>query len=247
MIENGDIGTAGRSIWQESIHQYWRNRLLVLTIIALMILVYVFDEIRGGRTGGYVSTIVMIPLAISIYGTVIDGRNNPQAWSASFVPLLWRSFVLDFPAFVLALTAVLLTYEYFPSLGDLSILFSGAAYVLAATIILSLWGTWLPAVVAEQGNRSLSEATRRGKTTFKFTLGRMLACRSLELLSLVLAFVAIIASQHLGFNVETSRWNYSGGLAICATTTIIIVFMNTMQNVILARAYLIAEGALPGE
>ncbi len=174
MIQYEDTGVTERNIWQESIHQYWRNRLIVLAIIALMILIYVFDEVRGGRTGSYASTIAMIPLSVGVYGTIINGRNSPKAWSTSFVPLLWRSLVLDFPAFILVLTVVALTHEYLPNLDDFSIFFSAAAYILTATVVFSLWGTWLPAVVAEKGKRSFFEATHRGKKTFKFTFGRML-------------------------------------------------------------------------
>jgi hypothetical protein len=111
-------------------------------------------------------------------------------------------------------------------------------------LILSKWGTWLPAVVAD-GDRSFAAAGKRGSITFGYVCLRLFACNGLLL---AVAFLGLAFGIEL-IGSDGSIWSAETGFSL-ATFLLVCVFyfvfaiQTVLPATILSRAYLIAEAKL---
>ena len=226
-------------IWSETAHLYRQKLLLILTIVSGFLALEIFEQIGGHSFGSNVSTIAWAVLAISVHGTILNGSEQVFPKSRGvFVPFLWRTFALAIPGFSIAIIALMMMN----SASELAVLAMLPIYGLVTALFLSLVGTWLPAVVADGGDRSLVAALRRGQHTFWYTLVRLLAgCGTI----LTSAFVGVVwlttAAENWGWGARTVGTVSPFVLVTAAASYLVIAFAFVMLPVILSRAYLLAE------
>jgi hypothetical protein len=228
-----------RGIWAETVRLYREKLLLILIITATFTAIEVFDQLRGDTSGGEVGVILWAFLAISVHASILNGSKSILPASGRvFTSFLWRSFVLSAPGIVGAVSvAVFLDIP-----KDLTIFVVMPAYGIISALVLSIAGTWLPAVVASGGDRSLQAAIGRGKLVFGYTLTRLcLGCGT----SLTAAFGAVLGFSSI---CQSMGWddNRVGAISpyymvLIALFALIGGFAFVMLPVVLSRAYLLVE------
>jgi len=126
-------------------------------------------------------------------------------------------------------------------LGLFSIVAFGAVF---GVLVFSLWGTWLPAIVAD-GDRTFAVAYRRGVKTRNYSAPRLVVGPGL--LTIVVGIVVLIGVRFLpsvDILLPPRSINFIATLFFAAIT-LANVYLTVLGCVILARAYCRAEDLKP--
>ncbi len=219
---------------------------LAMVVIAIfttvgLVLLGMFTQHNNGSA----SSIAWLFLAISAHTKILKGRSGPLTMykKGVFGPFLWRSAVFAILALLLLIPAA--HFAEFGKgheswVGGLAILM----YFFVQTLLLSMWGTWLPAVVAD-GDRSLAAANRRGRKVFSFVFSRLIGLSaalwiSAALITFVLTFIAVLIKHlitiEIGFDLEA--------VPVWSVILVAVACQTVLVATILSRAYLIAEGKM---
>lgn len=233
-----------KGIWQAAWDTFCVNRKTVAFAIVAATALDLFTEYRGKASGfGMIMDLMIWSIvAISAHGTVLIGSTDLGLGKTKklFGAFVWRSFVLLLLCLIPYLVVVYLIYD-----GG-SIYKSGIVALpvlgLAALVIFSLLGTWLPAVVAN-GNRGIGTAIDRAERSFFYAAGRLLVGPGL--LQITLVIVALLAYTK---GILSGEVFGAAGLSIVDLIWIPAnyaaqAYSVTMVAVILSRAYLKAEAA----
>jgi hypothetical protein len=226
-------------IWVETAHLYLQKLPLIVLMVVGFTALGAYDQIGGHSSGSSVSTVVWAFLAISVHASILNGSQSvfPQSRGV-FGPFLWRSIVLAIPGVVVSL-ATLITLDITSNLTILIIL---PVYGLITTLVLSVAGTWLPAVVAEGGDRRLSVALTRGKRVFGYTLARLIVgCGATFTIAFGLFLILMTSASEIGLSKMKVGDISPFELAASAILYLSLAFVFVMLPVVLSRAYLIAE------
>lgn len=232
--------TFQRGLWAETAHNFKANLWVVLFVIGALIAWSIAQDMTG-HTNGMVSTIIWLVILIAVHSTILKGQPGFIALTQKgvFMGFLWRSILF----FVLGLIPAFLTLPLSEKLGsDIWLLYVFLpAYGIGQALLLSIWGTWFPSVVAD-GDKTLKAAWERGKKTFTYVFLRLIFCNGLIAAS---AFGVLI---YFFANVESEgdTWSTAGGfdpVAIALQVSFITAFaiQFVMMATVLSRAFLIAE------
>lgn len=229
-------------IWQQAFDVYRLNLKSVAIAIAAAIGLDLLTEYLGS-SGSYrtiADLIIWGMVAISMHGTVLRNEVNlGTSDSKLLMPFVWRSLVLGVLILVPTIIAVFVFYD-----EDLlaTILKALPVIGLAALIVFSLWGTWLPATVVN-GDKGFGTALSRGTRTFTYTVPRLLLGPGIVQVILLAVGVwsttqGIMAGQVFG----------EAGFSLIDLIALPFIYalyalLVTILAVILSRAYLIAEEA----
>jgi hypothetical protein len=225
----------------------WRTSLLVAFMVMSLIVVKEWLE-KDNIGGGVVDAIIWSTLAIASFRTLLlgsPGLGNER--TSKYMTAFWiRSYALGV-LYILPATGIflLLVIKFnVPAesyLGIFSIITFGAIF---GVLVFSLWGTWLPAVIAD-GDRTIAAAYRRGTKTFKFSLPRLVIGPGL--LTIVVGLVALSSGRFLNtsdiLNPPRSI-NFIPALFF-TIVTLVNIYLTVLGCVVLARAYCQAEGLKP--
>jgi hypothetical protein len=206
-------------------------------VLALSLAQDIWHLGSGGNTG---VTFVWLLLAIAIHATILKGQSgfNAIGKNDALLPFMWRALVLG----MVGLAGSLFVLPLVGDAGvDYFIMAMLPAYGAIEAVLLSKWGTWFPAVVAE-GDRTFSTAGRRGSQVFGYTFVRLIFCNGAILAA---SFIVLIigVSQIAG---DGSIWSQSSGLSFGILVLYLafyfaFAFQTVMLATVLSRAYLIAE------
>ncbi len=144
-----------RGIWMETAVLYREKIALILLVAGGFAALDMVDQLRGDPIGGIANAVIWATLAISVHATVLNGSHAvlPNTRNV-FFPFFWRSLVLAIPGVVVSFTAVVVTGHT----SEIAIIMLLGLSGFTSAIVPSVAGTWLAAVVATNGDRSLSAA-----------------------------------------------------------------------------------------
>jgi hypothetical protein len=233
-----------RGLWRETLRNCRINLTFILVIVGVLLPLSIAEEIWDLGNGSAIgTTIAWILLAIAAHATILKGKGGYQAAADKQV---FISFSLRTIGFALVgLVGSLFTLPFVGDGGlDRILLLMVPVYGLVEALILSKWGTWLPAVLAD-GDRSFAASGKRGNITFGYVCLRLVTCNGLLLAVAFLGFglgIALIGS-------DGSVWSAANGLSLSTFLLLcVFYFVFAIQTVLLAtilsRAYLIAEAKL---
>jgi hypothetical protein len=242
-----EIMLFSRGLFQDALHAISVNRPIALTFIAIQLLIQMFDEKLGHSSSG-VQLILFSILAICIHQAVI----KPERGALSFTDMGmmwsygWRLLVM----MVLSGGVAYVLSSLFSNPEGNWNLFLGffAIFVLGLySLVLSMWGTALPAV-AVLGDAGLASATARGKRTFGYSALRLFFCCGPVffigfgvVLFLVRKF-GIEGAEILGGPMGINAVPLTVGLI----GSLFALFNTALASTILSRAYLIGEAKVSG-
>jgi hypothetical protein len=237
--------TFSRGLFQEALHALSLNWPVALLFLAGQLLLQIFGDSVGG--GGFgVQFFLFAILAICIHQAVIKpGFVTPYLTQRSMMwGYGWRLgailIVCGAAGFFMA-SLVVRPYE-----GRL--FFFGIAVIVALVVcalILSMWGTVLPAVAVE-GDASFSSATARGKITFQYSAFRLFFCCGplfIAVLALPLLLLGIFGPDALNDIDEPPAGSAAAAVIISVMGVLLGLFNIALVSTILSRAYLTGEEA----
>lgn len=226
-------------------YRYWEAKWLVVLVVAILVMFDVIEAVSGKSRGSFVSTIAWAYLAIVVHNAILNKTSFSGMRRGILWPFLWRSLVLSLPGILLAVLAVI--YSGIPRESAITrLLLIAIVYSVAESFVFAAMGTWLPAAVAERGNRAITAALRRGRLTFFYVLMRLYAGCGLFMLSAVTILIAIqILVNRLNIHFGLEQHVGSSEFALGAIGYLCVAFNFVMLPVILSRAYLIAEADSP--
>lgn len=225
----------------------WRTTLLVVSMVMSLIVVKEWLE-KNNIGGGVVDAIIWSTLAIASFRTLLLGSTGLGSERTSkYTTAFWiKSYALGVLYITPATGIFLLLVMKFnvPAqsyLGIFSIIAFGAIF---GVLVFSLWGTWLPAVIAD-GDRTIVAANRRGLKTLKYALPRLIIGPGL--LTIVVGLVVISSGKFLStsdiLNPPRSI-NFIPALFF-TIVSLVNIYLTVLGCVVLARAYCRAEGLKP--
>ena len=232
--------TFERGLWTEAVLNAKANLRVILFVVGVLIAWTVFTNVTGNNSSA-VSTIIWLMVIIPAHAKILRGQAGFAALSQKgvFTGFIWRSLLF----FVAGLIPAFLTFPLSGQLaGDNWVLFIFLpVYGICQALLLSIWGTWFPSVVAD-GDKSLAAAWQRGKRTFVYVFLRLIFCNGLIL---ILAFGMLLIFYSF-VEAEGPIWSQTTGLDVrvlilVTTFTIAMAVQFVMMATILSRAYLIAE------
>jgi hypothetical protein len=225
----------------------WRTSVLVVFMAMSLVVVKEWLE-KNDIGGGVVDAIIWSILAIASFRTLLLGSSGLGSERTSkYMTAFWiKAYALGVLCTIPAIGIFLLLVTKFnvPAqsyLGIFSIVAFGAIF---GVLVFSLWGTWLPAVIAD-GNRTIATAHRRGLKTFKYSLPRLVIGPGL--LTIVVGLVVLSSGRFLNtsdiLNPPLSI-NFIPALFF-TIITLVNTYLTVLGCVVLARAYCQAEGLKP--
>lgn len=233
-----------RGLLAETTINFHKNILLLAIVVVTLMVVTLFDARYPIVGVSAFSSIIWAILAMSVHATILKGLPGFVIHKEGrfFLPFLWRTLVFAGMAVVAMAIIVKLwvqvepDYIIYPVLG---------IYALIEALLLSKWGTLLPAVIAN-GDTKLATAGRRGSKTFFYVflrlvfgvgLGYLAAFALLFVVSRYLGSAGIYWSLEFGFDFKT--------ILIGLVFYFVFAYQIVMIATILSRAYLIAESEFP--
>jgi hypothetical protein len=233
-----------RGLFGEALHALSVNRPIAFTFLAAQ-LVLSFLEGKLGHTSSAGQLILFSILAICIHQAVIkENFGTPDLGQFSVVwSYGWR---LIFMLIVSGLASYALTslLPIPPEHINSFLVFFAIIMMTLYTLILSMWGTSLPAV-AVAGNVTLSSATARGRATFVYSALRFAFCCGPILVAAFVLVFFLAGKLVEAFPSGTSGFK-AGELVLTLIGSIIGLFNTALASTILSRAYLIGEARLKG-
>ena len=235
-----------RGLWTETTHNFRMNFWLIASVVgALLAWSLIQERFQVGRSGGSLSAIIWVLVAMSVHATILRGKAGFAIHGENlFTPFLWRAFLFG----GVGLAGMLLTIPLWPDLNRSLVIYPIlAVYGFLETILLSKWGTWLPAVIAN-GDKSFAAAGRRGSKTFGYVLSRLL----FGVGSGFLASFILLAIMLVVLDTDGTLWSQEKGFYFLPTLAELIFFLTfsyqiVMVATVLSRAYLIAESTPSNE
>jgi hypothetical protein len=230
--------TEERGIWAESALLYRKKLPLILTIVAGFVVLELIEEVSGKSIGSASGTVLWAVLAISVHASILNGSSSTfPSTQGIFGAFFWRYVVLAIPGFIAAMATVIM----FDATG-IAMIAAVLAYGLVTSIVLSIAGTWLPAVVAEGGDRSLGRAISRARETFRYVLLRLIVGCGVSLAA-ALCVTLLISTFVVFLGLDQSSAQGISPVTLIATAISMFAFAFTfvMLPVILSRAYLLSE------
>lgn len=229
-----------RNLWRETAFRFWEAKPIIAVIVALFIGLSILESVRGGSTGNSGSMIAWAVLAMVVHNAILNGSKASWSQGKFFWPFLWRSIALSLPG-IAAVILFLISYRISDDRETMA-LSALPIYGAVTALVFSLWGTWLPSVVATGGNRSLAAATRRGRQTFLYVLLRMIVgCGVVAAAAFIFLIAASVLAEKAGLRLALSEELDLVQLLIEAFGYLAFAFNFVMLPVILSRAYLLAE------
>lgn len=232
-------------VWKAAAYNFRLNFALIATIIAsIVVLNIVLEFWRPGTNRSIGLSIGGTLIAIAVHATILKGKSGFAAIASSddaFLPFLFRAAAFTIVVLVISLKALSAIKDTDP-FYILVIVVLGCA--LLEAVLLSMWGTCLPAVIIG-GDGSFAAAGARCSKVFTYTLLRLIFCNG-TLLAIAYIFWymarAILESDGL-------VWSEENGFSIAVFLAQIIfftifAFQTVMLATVLSRAYLIAEAKL---
>lgn len=225
----------------------WRTSLLVLFMLMSFIVVKEWLE-KNNIGGRVVDAIIWSTLATAAFRTLLLGSIGLGSGRApKYTTTFWiKSYALGVLYITPATGIFLLLVMKFnvPAqsyLGIFSIFAFGAIF---GVLVFSLWGTWLPAIIAD-GDRTFAAAYRLGLKTFKYALPRLVAGPGL-----LTIFVGLVLVSNGTFLSTSDILNPPRSInfipALFFTMiTLVNIYLTVLGCVVLARAYCRAEGLKP--
>lgn len=231
-------------IWRATTFNYQMNFPVILTVVTAMVALTAIAERFDLGTGGTVTTIFWIVVAMSVHATIL--KNQPgfaiHKDGKEFVPFMWRAFVLVGLGLVGLIPFLVIVMPLLNNLNrELWIIPFLAIYGIVETFILSLWGTCLPAVIVHS-DASFATAWQRGKKTFGYVFVRLLFLAGLGY-TITFAGLALFITIALS---DMTYWTKDGGLYFSNILaqlifTLAFAYQIVMVATVLSRAFLIAE------
>jgi hypothetical protein len=236
-----------------------RNMVIYITYVLLLFAAQIADEYLQGSNSNVVTTFLLCTLSMNVQESILwnldfkatvkhGGFKLPRFFfkpgGFSFLSFFFKSAALFLIAFL-----IILPFLYFflrdgdPSSITLWSIFAGMLiFSVIFSIVMALFGTWLPAGLRGI-NTSIGDAFQRGKARFLATSGRILAGVGIPML---VGMVAVITSV-----VFTSPDLMSNGRPNIPLALIMLISDSfqvmgwTYVSVVLARRYMEAEQIQP--
>ena len=228
-------------IWRNVISNCLLNWKLLLGTFAMLLVASIASEF-GMHTGGWLQIAVWMYLAVPAHHTALTGQGGLAAINTRSINwgFIGRALALTFSGIVAAIP--LLTFIDTDD-RELALGLFVFAYLIGELFVLSLFGTWLPAVVAN-GDRRLAAALKRGIKTFWYVFFRLLLCSGALLIGTLVVVTGIIMATG-----QEDYWSASGNFQPLAAIGFALGMMALSINVvlvatILSRGYLKAEQEL---
>ncbi len=225
----------------------WRTSLLVISMVMSLIVVEEWLE-KDNIGGGVVDAIIWSTLAIASFRTLLLGSPGLGSERTSkYTTAFWfKSYALGLLYMIPATGIFLLLVIKFnvPAQSYLGIFSIIAFSAVFGVLVFSLWGTWLPAIIAD-GDRTIAAANRRGLKTFKYALPRLVTGPGL-----LTIFMGLVLVSSGGFLSTSDILNPPRSInfipALFFTMiTLVNIYLTVLGCVVLARAYCQAEGLKP--
>jgi hypothetical protein len=241
------VMTFSRGLFQEAFHALSVNRAIAFTFLAAQVALQIFEE-KLGHGGSGVQFFLFCILAICIHQAVI----KPDFSVPNFTQ---RSMMWGYGWRLLVMLLLCGAMGYFlaslvPLPPEAKFVFIALAVIMVAilyALVLSMWGTALPAV-AVSGDAGFAGATARGKKTFGYSALRLLFCCG-PLLIAEFALIFFVISKF-----SAADGNILGGPLGVNVTPLLVgiiislfgLFNTSLASTILSRAYLIGERNIGG-
>ncbi len=218
---------------------------MTLLFLAANVALQIFDELVG--PGGTAGQLILFSLmAICIHQAVIKTDFKVAVFTPSSIlwGYGWRLLAMwalaGVPAFILTFL--------FPIPAERENLFVGLfaiIFLILYGLVLSMWGTALPAV-AVGGDSGLASATARGKKTIGYSAARFFLCLG----PLLVAGFALLI--FLSGKFDPANVGIFGGpiginivpLILALIGSLLGLFNTALASTILSRAYLIGEAEI---
>ena len=223
------------------------NVALYVTYVLLLFGVQIADEYLKGSSSNVASTFLLCFLSLSVQKSILWNLDFKAAAKVGGLPLV-GFFFKSIALFLIALL-IMLPFLYLLLRGnDLSAfnlwsIFAGMLIFSAIfSVVMALFGTWLPAGVRGI-NSGIGDAFQRGKVRFLAMYGRVLAGITIPVL---VAMVAVVVSAVFTAPDLMTNGRPNIGLAV------IMLISNSFQvvgwtyiSVVLTRRYMEADQIEP--
>jgi hypothetical protein len=200
--------------------------------------VSLIEDYFGIKAGTAVAMVIEIGVAFVAYTTLLYGSYTAAMTAERKPPIhsfAFRFFLLSFIPFAIALCSLPFLFP----LGEvLSLTLFLLVFAVSTVLVLSFFGTMLPAVI-DGGNRSWAAAIQRGSLTWWSVCWRLIVGPSLVMVALIGAASLLTIPSEYAIDGEI-QW-----LTMLIFVPIVAVgmFASVMVAVILTQAYLRAESA----
>ena len=238
--------TFERGLWAETAHNFKANLWVILAVIGALAAWGVAQDVIGSN-GGSATTIIWLAVVIAVHSTILKGQPGFISLNQKgvFVGFLWRSFVFVAAGIIPALLTLPLSENLAKGVWLLFVFLP--AYGVSQALLLSIWGTWFPAVVAD-GDKTLSAAWRRGKKTFTYVFARLIFGNG-PIVVLAFGLLLLVLGQ---VESEGTVWSEAKGFdAVAFALQLFLItafaFQFVMMATVLSRAYLIVESKGAGQ
>lgn len=232
-------------VWKAAAYNFWLNFTLIATIIAsIVVLNSALEFWRPGTNRSIGLSIGGAFIAIAVHATILKGKSGFAAIASSddsFLPFLLRAAAFSIAGLAISLKALSAIKDTDP-FYVLVIVILGCA--LLEAVLLSMWGTCLPAVIIG-ADGGFAAAGARGGKVFTYTLLRLTFCNG-TLLAVAFIFWymarAILQTDGLIWSEENG---FSGAVLLVQIIFFtIFAFQTVMLATVLSRAFLMAEAKL---
>jgi hypothetical protein len=233
-------------VWKATAYNFRLNFALIATIIASIVVLNIALEFwRPGTNRSVGSSIGGTFIAIAVHATILKGKSGFAAIASSndaLLPFLFRAAAFAIVVLVISLKALSAIRDTDPNY-ILVIVVLGCAFMEA--VLLSTWGTCLPAVIIG-ADGSFAAAGARGSKVFTYTLLRLIFCNgTLMAVAYIFWYMARVILESDGL-----MWSEENGFSVAVFAAQIVfftifAFQTVMLATVLSRAFLIAEAKLP--
>jgi hypothetical protein len=216
---------------KSSLWVFWEGFVFFAAITLVRVVVFTFFEFMEVKGGGGSIALFEAIIALFTYQSLLKGVIMPRDAPMPVWSLTFRVLGLIFAALVLSL-AVLATLLPMKA-GPTAFLIVFTIYCFMQTLMLSLFGTVLPAIV-DEGDKSWKAAWRRGRQTWAGVMWRIFAGPGLVIVA-SLSLALILGGEGEFASDGVIRWRT---IVLSFPFMLIATFSSVMTHVIVAGAYM---------
>lgn len=227
------------NFFDETTRTFVKAIVPIAFFIALKMAMGLAEDYFGLKTSTVANLVLEVGIAFVAYSTLLHGGYS-TAWPSGTKPPFSSFFFRFGLLFFIPLFFALGSLPFLLPLGEISLVLFMGIFGIAALIMLSLFGTMLPAIV-DGLDRSWGAALRRGTKIWWFVCWRLIAGPFLVMILLVVIAVSLPMASEFAIDGKIQWLTMLAFIPIMA----IGMFASVMVAVILTQAYLRAESVVP--